>query len=399
MKVKLFDILRYKYLIIIVLITALPSGTLLGFNVKIALVLLLLPLFVFSLLKYKLSLPKKTTFYVVFSIIILAIYTVYGSINYGLIAFKEAKLILTTIFLIFIVYVYHIKIFSKKDFFKLYTYSILLIFIIKLTAYIYSFGATPWYDSTEFYKTYFGAKIISMELPFNMIRIYVQTDIIAAFFPFVLTWSISNGIAKKSNIIFLVSLFLVLTSFSRYLIAIFIIGSMLHFYTLGKIKTMLLIIFPIIIVIVTLFYKEIYEFIELRLYSKANTNSDSIRDIQSIALLDLFWESPIFGKGIGAYSPSLIRSKIAPFSYEKQILSFLPKIGLVGMSLALTIFSYISYKFILKKDINMIIAFLLFVLSGWFNPYLYSSNVVLLYVFFMLRLDDYTMNNLSTINE
>ena len=397
MKIKVLDIIKYLFLIIVVIISSLPSGVFLGINIKIILFLLLIIILTYTLTTYNTLLPFKLTSYLITSILIIILYTIYGFINYGIIALQESKLIIITILLTYIYYIFINKVFTRKIFFQLYSNSILLIFIIKVIAYLYSFVTDGSLNSSvDFYSEVFDAKIISMQLPYNLFRLYVQTDILAAFLPFVLIWAIKNKIIKNSNIIFLIGLFVAITSFSRFIMAIFFIGSIIYFYVLGKLKQMFIVVIPIIAIIAVMYYEEILEFIELRFFSTANSKSDSIRDIQSVVLWELFLEKPIFGHGIGAYSHNMIRSVGAPFSYEKQILSFFPKIGIIGMSIVAIIFTHISFRFVRKKNFVGLLVFLLFFISGWFNPYLYSSNIILLYVFIMILLDDGNKQILST---
>jgi hypothetical protein len=61
--------------------------------------------------------------------------------------------------------------------------------------------------------------------------------------------------------------------------------------------------------------------------------SDDIRFNQSSVLLTEFQGYPVFGKGMGATVSSIVRSEVAPYSFEQFMLSLLMKFGLVGVIL------------------------------------------------------------------
>lgn len=113
-------------------------------------------------------------------------------------------------------------------------------------------------------------------------------------------------------------------------------------------------------------------------------NSDSIRVKQFYSLVDLFFESPIIGNGIGAYSVSFIRNVDAPYAYELSILSVLTKLGLPA-------FCYVFYQYfsglkILANDSNaipLVLGSLCLFLSNCTNPYLNVSMVLFLIIPFV----------------
>lgn len=384
-----YNLIKYLYFVPILFISVLPTGNLLNIPMKILATVILIISFIYTLYQYKLTISKNLILSISLITSILFLYTVWGSINFGYIAVIESKLIFTTVILIFIVYIFHTQIFSKQLFFQLYSYSTFSIFLIKIMAYVYASLNGGREAGVEFYHVLFNLDVVSMDLPFGMFRLYLLTDIIAAFYPFVLSWAVKEKIVSNSfitNLILLASIIVVFSSFSRYLIAVSFIGVFLYAHSQKKLLKLTIIILPLLFIILYPFYDIIIEFIELRLFSNANEASDHIRLEQATALINLFFESPYFGFGIGAYDANYIRSIENPFSYEKQILSFLPKIGFMGIAMIFFGFSYAIYRFLRERNIIGLFSLSLFVLAGWFNPYLYSSNVVLLYAFILIML-------------
>lgn len=383
------NLIKNLYLVSILLISILPTGTLFNIPIKILVTFILILSFIYTLYQYRLMISKNIILSTFLGISILFLYTILGSINFGYIALVELKFILTTLILTLIVYIFHTEIFSKQFFFQIYSYTTFSIFLIKIIAYIYAYLNGGREAGVAFYHLLFNLDIVSMDLPFGMFRLYLLTDIIAAFYPFVLSWAVKEKIVSNSfttNLILFASIFVVLSSFSRYLIAVSFIGIFLYTYIRKNLLKFIISLLPFLFITLYLFYDAIIAFIELRFLSNANEISDDIRSEQTAVLINLFFESPYFGFGIGAYDSNYIRSITNPFSYEKQILSFLPKVGFIGMVMILSGFLYAIYRFLRDYNIIGLLSISLFILAGWFNPYLYSSNVVLIYAFILIML-------------
>lgn len=384
--------IKNLYFISILLISILPTGTLFGIPIKVPASFALIVVFMFTMYQYKIRIPTDIMLLISFILSILFMYTVLGTINFGYIALTEMKFILTILLLTVIVYIFHTKVFSKQLFFQIYSYTTFFIFLIKIAAYFYAYingGGEK--SGIAFYHLLFNFYPVSMDLPFGMFRLYLLTDIIAAFYPFVLSWAAKEKIVSNSftaKIIMIASIFIVLTSFSRYLIAVSFIGIFLYAYTRKSLLKLIIGLLPFLFILLYQFHDAIITFIELRLFSHANEVSDNIRAEQSHALINFFFQSPYFGFGIGAYDIDYIRSAVHPFSYEKQILSFFPKVGLIGMLMLFFGFLYVIYRFLQKKNIIGLLSTLLFLLAGWFNPYLYASNVILIYAFIFIMLSN-----------
>lgn len=103
--------------------------------------------------------------------------------------------------------------------------------------------------------------------------------------------------------------------------------------------------------------------------------SDSARYMQYVALIDLFWEYPLFGAGLGAHA-SVIRSYEAPYSYELTYVALLAKVGIVG-SLIIILGAVAFLVKLIRHGVSSFGLFSLvigFILITATNPYL--LNVV-----------------------
>lgn len=114
-----------------------------------------------------------------------------------------------------------------------------------------------------------------------------------------------------------------------------------------------------------------------------NELSDGIRAQQASALWGLFLQHPVLGVGLGGYDVNLIRSATEPYSYELQLFSLLPKLGMVG---SLILAGFIVWCFIVlgrdQRYIGMLVL-AMFLAAGMLNPYLFSSSASLVYLFMM----------------
>jgi hypothetical protein len=142
-----------------------------------------------------------------------------------------------------------------------------------------------------------------------------------------------------------------------------------------------IIVFIFMSLLLIIFSKGIFEAVSLRLYSHQNNVSDNLRNLQFSALMDLFFASPFIGHGLGAYSDNLIRSIVSPYSYEQQLVSFLPKFGVLGNLVLFLYLFYFSIKLYIRQGAVILLYLFLFVSSAIFNPYLFSSNIMIVYLF------------------
>jgi hypothetical protein len=119
------------------------------------------------------------------------------------------------------------------------------------------------------------------------------------------------------------------------------------------------------------------EAFETRYQSRAVDVSDEIRKEQTAALMDAWHESPVIGGGFGYYTKDYIRSERAPYIYEVQWLSFLIKLGLLGMIFPIFLVLLLLYGILNGQRIpdHYVLALVLlsFLAGGFTNQYLVNS--------------------------
>ncbi len=380
------------FLLSVAFVAGLPSGYVFSIPVKLFFSVFIFSIFLFFSLNEEVHFSKNFIMLSLAFLWFLLVYLLIGYLRFGVYSLKEYELILTTFVLYSAVYLLLSNIFGIRFFIALVEASIIVVFLVKLIALLYVYKH-PGVDSMiEFFMKYFNTKVVTMKFMFGLYRINFPADILPAFFPWILTWYLRNKLYFVNKIDFIVlflSMFIVLLGFSRYLMLVFTLGLIYLFRVLGINWKTFGIIF--LVVFVT-FRKFIVDFIKLRFFSGAVKASDAIRLKQTPALVKLFLTKPLIGYGIGAFSFEYVRSKNMCFSYEEQILTFFAKFGTLGMFFLLTIVLLIFSIFISRKDYAAVSIFLLFIVAGWFNPYLYSSSVFLIYVFIALMVSNENFN-------
>jgi len=239
-----------------------------------------------------------------------------------------------------------------------------------------------------------GFRYMRMGIYGGLERVQTSVDIVTPFLAFFVLQSDHLGLNlnprfKKAFIIFgLLSTFL---SFSRYLILIFLLSLAFYWMTLS-LSRMAKITVGIIIFIGSGFWiiglEAIWAIIQKRLLSSENFMSDFTRVRQIDALMAEFWEVPIFGKGLGGYATAYIRDKVLLHSYEVQWVAFLMQFGIIGIMGLLFPCLLIALKFVQgefsRVRWSFLGMFLLWLLSGFTNPFLISLTSGIMYTMFWL---------------
>lgn len=376
----------YLFVGSLVFLCGLPSGTFNGFPLK---TIFLGINFISILCVVQWKHLSKSFFMVLFPILFfLFLYMFFGFFEYGFNALKEFQLISMAVLLSF----FYANVFSRylpiKYYYFTFIFCLLLIFAIKVY-FLFAGFMFGYKGMALLYSSLFDSEVVTMELPYNFVRIYIQFDILAAFFPLIYFWFINNRIKNKTayDFVFLaLSLLIVLLSFSRYLIFVNFLG--LFFVMLsGRYWVLNVAIVGLLFLVCFMYYFDyVFDFIKLRFLSNANQQSDMIRNEQADVLVNLFFKEPLFGNGLGAYDPNHIRSESNPFSYEQQVLSLLPKFGLIGSLVIFCVSFLYMCSIYIKKQWTVMLVAILFFMSGVFNPYLFSTNVILIYIFLFISI-------------
>ncbi|WP_158774343.1 O-antigen ligase family protein [Cobetia sp. L2A1] len=384
MRYSLYKINLWKLLIFVspIIFSILPSGKLAGFPIKYIFAGFVLVLFLTKLSSINGVFLKHMAGVSVF----LTLQLFHGYSEFGKMAISEFLLasgaILIGMILVHLFEVYKWGLHELCMVYKVVVIFSLLFKAVIIASYYYIGNYQDFIDVflTE-YVSFFGAGFMTMQLPMNMIRVFIQTDLVVALFPLVLLMSKRECCFNYINrILVVISSIVVILGFSRYNMLVSGLALSIYFYRDRDIFWIKFVFLFLIFIAALAFSDELIEFVKLRFLSPQNTASDAIRYNQAGALWNLFDQNYWFGGGFGAYSKEVIRSFSSPFSYEQQMLSLLAKWGVIGFAIFVFYIFYIIYFGAIKKGYLYVLFLLLFLLASLFNPYLFSSNMVMIYM-------------------
>ncbi|WP_156111505.1 hypothetical protein [Exiguobacterium sp. ZOR0005] len=261
---------------------------------------------------------------------------------------------------------------KKTMLYGAFTYSLLKV----MAATLISTGVLSFTTFFNTIETIFGYRLVSMLISqeYNIVRIYIVNDLLIAFTPIIL-FSAQKVIKSKIliTITYITLLLSMLLCYSRFLLVIYLIASLLPFFSIVKLN-----INKVIISVFTLGFSLIYltinglpESISKRFSTSDinNISSDGIRNEQFEAIVKMISENLFLGAGIGSYSSQYIRTE---YIYELQWLSMVFKFGFPAFIILVTlILLYLNKNF--KINYKSLISISLLLSSGLFNPYLQST--------------------------
>lgn len=237
-------------------------------------------------------------------------------------------------------------------------------------------------------------RFMSMEMASGFSRFQTSVDIVTPFFIlFVLQ---SNKLNLKFSSFFkyaycVISIIAIMFSFSRFLMGVAFFSGILYTATLNKKnlwKALFLFFGLIATFIAVLGFDVLLTMIERRFFSHDNYYSDLTRTQQIDALMEQFFKAPYFGMGLGGFVKDFVRDGGIVYSYEVQWVAFLMQFGLFGIILLLIPVGVICFQFLLrpvnKVKLSFLGLFLIWLLSGFTNPFLISLASGIVYAIFLL---------------
>jgi len=297
--------------------------------------------------------------------------------------------LITLLFVFFTVYLVNHKVISPERILKAVIYTNFTYSFIKVSAVIlHILGVINIFTLL----TMMGMRFMSMDIYGQLMRMQTSVDIITPFLIlFVLHSSVLNlNLNKKFRILFLIisplSIFL---SFSRYLILVGLFGYFFYWISdklIGKIKVVFAILLLMGCAVAVIGTEPFSKVLKNR--NAGNYDSDQTRVIQIQNLIQEFEYFPLLGKGMGGYATNAVRDDKIQHSYEVQWVAFLMQFGVIGISLLLMALGVIAIEF-LKPPLTIIklsflLLFILWLLSGFTNPFLISLTSGIIYTIFFL---------------
>ncbi len=239
-----------------------------------------------------------------------------------------------------------------------------------------------------------GIRFMSMEMAGGLSRFQTSVDIVTPFLIFFVLQSdrLQLGFSKRFRLFYcLISTISILFSFSRFLMGVALMSAILYWITLNHkaiARALALCFITAFCFVIVIGPETVAEIIYKRFFSVDNYLSDLTRVQQIDALMGHYETAPYFGQGLGGYVKNFIRDGGLTYSYEVQWVSFLMQFGLVGLTLLLIPVGFISAPFILRSSFSRIHwaffgLFLIWLLSGFTNPFLISLSSGIIYSMFL----------------
>lgn len=240
-----------------------------------------------------------------------------------------------------------------------------------------------------------GIRFMSMEMAGGLSRFQTSVDIVTPFLIFFVLQSDRLGLkfSKRFRLCYCIfSSISILFSFSRFLMGVAFMSGVLYWITLNHkaiFKALGLCLIAAICFVFVLGPETVGQIIYKRFFSVDNHLSDVTRVQQIQALMEQYETAPYLGQGLGGYVKNLIRDGGLTHSYEVQWVAFLMQFGLIGLLFLLVPVGLISAPFILRSSFSRIHwsffgLFLIWLLSGFTNPFLISLASGIMYAMFLM---------------
>ena len=385
-----FRPLLFFFLFLLVL---LPSGSVLGINVKVIVFLLLglaavtryldNPKSSFLSLSYIIAVPLSLMAWVLLS-------PIYG-VDMAL-SFAQYRDLIVTIAGCWFVFLLGTDRDSDRPFLRLVLSAVLCTSLIKGVILAYAaLRGIPVGSIIDVISNAFGTQLMTVDLGDFGGRIEFISDgliplCLFAVFGLRQELRLSQKAALLYSAIFAAS---ALLSFSRYLWVFAVFSLLLGFIVAKKKERFHWLWVAICTGIVIYNFQIILLLVAFRFSSVVASSSDIERHAQAIALAHFFMDAPIFGHGLGSFTSEVVRSGKLPYSYENQLFALCGQIGIIGvLLLAAMLLSYFRpliprgrTEVLYKGSVACLLIF--WVSGGIVNPCLISSTAAVSYA--MLR--------------
>jgi hypothetical protein len=238
-----------------------------------------------------------------------------------------------------------------------------------------------------------GIRFMSMLILHGIARLQTSVDIITPFLLFFVLQStplklvLSKNFQRIFSVISILSIFL---SFSRFLIMVGAVSYLLYWMTLSASRISKGLFSLIVVCFIATYLigtENVAQIFEQRFLSSDNTSSDQTRVDQIHALLNEFYQTPYLGMGMGGKARDVVRDHELQHSYEVQWVAFLMQFGVIGIlflcvPLAMISQFFVSSTFSRVKS-SFFVLFLLWLFSGFTNPFLISLTSGIVYSIFL----------------
>jgi O-Antigen ligase len=237
-----------------------------------------------------------------------------------------------------------------------------------------------WYSLEEVQK-FVGFETVSDFIGLGLQRLQFPSDIVILF----LLSCYVGGKNKAKDTIFLLSVTVVVVlSFSRFLFVGYLLCLILRYVWIRKIDLISWFSLGVILLLSAVFLANLVE----RFSGEGTSASDSSRVEQIGYLKGVISEYPFLGTGIGSSVGGYKRSETMPFSYEVEWYAMTMQFGYLGitwfgLNLIVVLFTSVDGK---RNVFFFTAVLLIWIASGFTNPYVTSLGSAFGFSILMLRL-------------
>ncbi len=209
----------------------------------------------------------------------------------------------------------------------------------------------------------FGFDTPTEGIGFGVQRLQFPSDIIA---PFLIACYVGGKKKIKDGILLFCIATVVFLSFSRFLFAFYLLCTALRALWIKKVDFITVLNVVVTVACVIVFFESILS----RFASVDTAASDQVRVDQIHYLKVAIKSFPLLGTGIGSEAHDYLRNDKTPYLYEAQWYATTMQMGFIGVFwyvLNLLLAVYVPLR---KNYVAFTVVFLVWVFSGFTNPYL-----------------------------
>jgi len=369
--------------LLLFLVVSLPTGSIMGVNIKIVAFGIFLVVFLPYLLIARESLSTGDVVFVVGVTAFFSLWSligiVSGQVDGTQVLYKLRDMISTVAVAWLSIFCIKRRILSSERLVTVVIYGAFTVSVTKLVIAVSSlyFGVSPVDVTLSIFQ---GAPIISGPMPLGLQRMEFSPDILNSFALFALLAPRLSGARfgrLMSGVITIAILMSALLAFSRY-IWLSHVAAIASALILRRSWKILAVTCVAALVLGVGFYDFVSDAFESRFLSVSAEKSDSARVEQFRVLTEEFESRPIFGKGMGAHAARLLRDDYDEhqYVYELEWLAFLMQFGIIGMIGLILLVGLSCGDLIMSNHPAapyLWVMFLVWLCSGFTNPYLTSS--------------------------
>jgi len=209
----------------------------------------------------------------------------------------------------------------------------------------------------------FGFDTPTEGIEFGLQRLQFPSDIVA---PFLIACYVGGKNKIKDGILLFCIASVVFLSFSRFLFAFYVLSTFLRTLWIKKVDFITILNIVVSVACVIVFFESI-----LSRFASVDTEVSDQTRVDQIHYLKIAIKTfPLLGTGIGSEAHDYLRNDMTPYLYEAQWYATTMQMGFVGVFWYVANILLAVYVPLRKNYVAFTVVFLVWVFSGFTNPYL-----------------------------